>query len=1133
MKDNLIINSSYNRLEEFIKKQTQLSEFTNEIYLTAGGYYQDNYIAIFEELTSTSDSIEANNESAEENVEFIAELFVKELFIKFPSKKLPFNKIVSVTLPSQIISKAIWQNLKKHTEIEYYTNKDEVEYSTELPKLIRLASYYSFFEEVQFKNIVAGDKVLVVNDVISTGNLIKDIHDSISSIGKDDKDLKPASVSCVLSVVDSRVPEKNIDPVKHKKSIYFDLQSDFSEDLFISLAKKEIKKYKENPYPEKKLVRINPILNARITIESRHSEEDKIAFKNAKDFLKKIPIDSMAIGHFSQNSLHHPYFFLPEEFFKEQGTEGKIGVKLVNSIYKEIINKEEKYDLDFYAKSILYQLMSFNNLLKNYEDGPNFPVDKFKNELINHLERAKKLAKQKKSKKNQKTPILKEDDFVFYPVFSGIEKLEIEDIQDIFKVYWRNIIPLQRFDTNKGWRFIIPQKSLNNRLKGKKALIIDMGSFTGDSIIQMIDTLCVFELKKIIVISLVGRLEDFDREFFSRIREMKVKILNSHSNSRPLPESIIENTIAPVNIYFGTNLHIPPSQSTKVCEHCQEIELLKEYRDIKEFQITPAISYIEARLKQLSLQHVNNISVQCPSYFPKKNDGRFDVLTFFTIRDHLGKIDGYRFYTDYYYFFDELKENDKDEKYKKNIEAIIAVTLHEKHLVKTIENQLPDVKQKIVRYINNILNKPQGIKSLYYDWNSISILEAHFLFNKSVELFEKDNFLKFLNFIAKNSVNPSSDYSLIAFKMAEVYCNNKVGTYYYQNHLIKSVKEIWQSIEDDTSVKFYTLIAKFNRIIVNDEMAGGTEEVKPFYFLFAVYDETSAYKPSHSDLANPIDNLYDSIVAQNIHHSLSDNDFDIQFRKQYEYSKSELQDLLLNIEGVIRYLSSLNKLFKSNKLAPDYLGGEKSLKNYLSKIDFIINENPDLKIHLPTIQKILFEIRTEYFTPSKSLSFYSLWKSNSYISLSYVWEKLRDSGGLDDGDIFNIYIDKRQYTQSIKNKFSSFSIMKDDSYSDVGVNIHPFLLIKICKELLDNSFKYAENSDILIILKEVYSQESDMRYSTFIFSQNSCSKGKPDKGLEAVVKILKDFKGYFKYHDDNPDELKIEVRIPITKYKAG
>ena len=62
------------------------------------------------------------------------------------------------------------------------------------------------------------------------------------------------------------------------------------------------------------------------------------------------------------------------------------------------------------------------------------------------------------------------------------------------------------------------------------------------------------------------------------------------------------------------------------------------------------------------------------------------------------------------------------------------------------------------------------------------------------------------------------------------------AVFWFQNQLVKSVKDIWQDIEDNNSLKYYPLIAKFNRIIVNDKMAVGTEDVKPFYNLFNMYD---------------------------------------------------------------------------------------------------------------------------------------------------------------------------------------------------------------------------------------------------------------------------------------------------------
>jgi len=1129
MKNNHILNSSYNRLDEFIEKQTQSSEKTGEVYLTAGGYYQERYIGIFEELTSTDNSDHSDSEIVEANVEFIAELFVKELIRKFPNKQFPFNKIVSVTLPSQIIAKAIHQNLKKHNDILFFINKNGGEYLSELPKLIRLASYYSFSEEVQFKNIIACDKVLVVNYFISTGNLIKDIHESISSINNSENN-RIASVSCVLTVVDSRVPNSNRDKDKHKKSIYFNSPSSLTEDMFISLTKKEIHKFKENPHPEKTLVRINPILNSRITIESRHSEEDKIAFKDASDFLSKLPLESMVIGHFSQNSLHHPYFIKPEELFRENGDEGNAGVKLVRSIYNEVVNKEQKYDFDFHTKSITYQLNSFEELLGDYDEKSQFQIVKFKNELLGHIDRIKELAQHKRSKKTPKIQTLRTDDYVFYPVFSGIENLSVDNIHDIFRINYSNIISLQRFDTNKGWRFIIPQKSLNNRLKGKKALIIDMGSFTGDSIIQMIDALCVFELKKIIVISLVGRLEDFDREFFSRIREMKVKILNAPSNPTKIQEAINEVTIAPVNIYFGTNLHIPPSQSSKVCEHCNEIKTLNGYKEITEFQNTSAINYINYRLNQLCIYHVNDIEINCPEYFPQKKDKSFDVLSFFTVRDQLGKIDGYRFYTNYYSYFDKLKENSKD--FKEKIETIIAVTLHERHLVKTIENQLPDVKQKIIKYLSNIISKEQSSLPLHYSWSTLSLLESYFIFNNSSKVFIKENFLKILNYIDNKSDSKTRDYSFIAFKMAEVYYNNKSDKSYFQNELIKSIKEIWFEIEDNKEFGYYTLITEFNRLVVNDEIVTGKNDVKAFYNLFNMYDTASGYKPSHTDLGVAINNLITTIIVYKID---SKQDFVIfnseKFKSEFLVCKKELTNITQNIIDLSKYLNSLHKLLESNKFAPEYFNGDKSLLNYLNKVDNIIAEHNDLTNSLTEILAVLKEIEFEYFAPSTEDNFYSLWKNNSYVSILDVWLKFKDEKENNNHDFFSKYVDYREYPKLIKTNIKSFTISIDDTYKNVGANIHPFLLIKICKELLDNVFKYAKNSDVLISLRTDFIEDLDLYFSVFTIRQETCSKGEPEKGLSDVKKILLDFNGYFNYLPQ-PNSLEIEIGIPVTKYKS-
>ena len=345
----------YKQLKEFINKQTR----DEDIYLTAGGYYQEKYIAIFEELTADVTTGTTEERGKELYVTFIANLFVDKLINKFPDKNFPFNKILTVTLPSQMIAKAIHDELKKRHDINYYQNNSDKEYSTEYPKLIALSSYYSYYEEMQFKSISAKDKVLIVNDVISTGSLIKDIAERISLRKEENNNSTRAKISCVLSVIDSRIPNSEIDCNKHKSSIFFnDESTDLKESDFIILEQRKISKFKLNPSDTKTLVRINPILNARITTKLKNSEEDKIVFKDSEKFLEYIPLKAMVIGHFKENALHHQYFFKPEILFEQKkiipeilyddhsaseidNESFKNGIKLIRAIFDDIKTKEK------------------------------------------------------------------------------------------------------------------------------------------------------------------------------------------------------------------------------------------------------------------------------------------------------------------------------------------------------------------------------------------------------------------------------------------------------------------------------------------------------------------------------------------------------------------------------------------------------------------------------------------------------------------------------------------------------------------------------------------------------------------------------------------------------------------------
>ena len=58
-------------------------------------------------------------------------------------------------------------------------------------------------------------------------------------------------------------------------------------------------------------------------------------------------------------------------------------------------------------------------------------------------------------------------------------------------------------------------------VKDKNVLIIDDGSYSGDSILQMVNELVYFKPSKIDLVCLIGKVNDHKREFFSRINKMK------------------------------------------------------------------------------------------------------------------------------------------------------------------------------------------------------------------------------------------------------------------------------------------------------------------------------------------------------------------------------------------------------------------------------------------------------------------------------------------------------------------------------------------------------------------------------------------------------------------------------------
>ena len=109
----------------------------------------------------------------------------------------------------------------------------------------------------------------------------------------------------------------------------------------------------------------------------------------------------------------------------------------------------------------------------------------------------------------------------------------------------------------------------------------------------MIDTISFLSVKSIDVFSIFGRLEDFQKELFSRIKSVQVK-----------------DAVVPINVHFGVHFNIPVHNSLESPFHVElrEINLLED--NLKKLNIemsSPFESYIKARKIFLENSHFPSI----------------------------------------------------------------------------------------------------------------------------------------------------------------------------------------------------------------------------------------------------------------------------------------------------------------------------------------------------------------------------------------------------------------------------------------------------------------------------------------------------------------------------------------------
>jgi hypothetical protein len=1080
------------------------------VYLTSNGGYQFKYLSLYELLHDKYVARYFAKSLLDKYCSFVRENVLKGEKIRF----YRFTKIIAVTVSSQLIGVAI-RDLIEEDDNYTFLRKEEKESggSDSAPDLIMLSSYYSFETEKPFEKIESEDRVLIVNDVISTGSLVGQLLTKIEEI-------KEAMVSGVFSIADTRIPLSEIETQEEIQSVFFGAYENYFFTLSAYDDGIELRKYKV-PYCGNAIAkRINPLLNTIVELKAYHGEQDKILFPEANEIVDDINIEAhfFKVGHFQQNLTHNGYLTDMRPLFASD-----TGIYIIEKLKAAIEERYSKISLNKANEIINIRFVNIEKQLNSIksiinQELYNIPIDGVHKSLEELKERIFNDESIKLHKKSFNP------DFIFYPVFSGIEKMSHFKLSNIFNTHPDNIIGLQRFDTPKGWRFPFPAKRFNELTKGKSILILDSGSLTGESLVQLIDNIGFLDVKEIVVLSVIVRIEDFYREFYSRLKSIKVKRLKSKEEKKfsqsanktyGLAEEV--ESIVPIEILFGINLHIPVFSSSVSCPFCDELKYLTNILEIHKPIITnEVIEYIKFRRIEIKELHTSKDKLINISYLPIDNSKKeVDTKGIFITRDLLGKIDSYRFYPDYFKSFVKLQDNIKNtpewfnnESIKKEIELILICILHEPYLLDLVKNYLASFMPVLKEYVlKRTVNGNFDTSQLYYTWSIYSLMRLSYLFLKNA-FFSIKNFEKIL------SVSDKKSKLFLHFKFWELL-------------YLPSQKE-------DDKKALILLLREFN----DNYSAPIDSELQTVYT-----DANREFVRLHTNQLSIV-SLQDYLYLDLPFENLSNFVYKGENKARHFELIEKLNDLFFEAG---RKGSSLNSIRESANKVIDIL--DKDLKPSLIKI----SNDKNFKIYFESLHHIytnndtgvlylINKLETEY-NKIKDITELEIFDYQSVIDkISVICDKFinRTLSNDDKKDNFykisklfpcNIYISLMQLaTRFEKENCLKIAIANTEN---VAIRIHKYLLDEILKEIIKNAKNaYPESLEIYIRYEVII--ENTLQLHIW---QNKPYKAKEKNGgqLNLVQYYIDKFKG--NYSDNSLQSLEsgedyiITINIPTFQAK--
>jgi len=1009
------------------------------VYRTSSDYYQTKFISFFNKLIN----FESWQVSQEGRIRFGENwaniLLDKWEYLQNDSKDFDFykniikdsnskyneriliDKIVAVTLSSHLLAEEIR---------DLYSSRLGL-LRNEEPQLIKLTNFYEFYNEETFNQIEKGDNVLIVNDVISTGNLNDKLYKSLTEEGKN------ANVIAIFSLVDTRMDEEEYNKTDDNELRVENFYETTKRKL-VCILHHYIPKYKSTDQIPKEIingrkievVRINPVLNAPTpTIKKSDQIVRKLIYNDNSDkdghrFLKNIfePEDSkksLCVGHIENFGSHHPYFIDTKILFQSETGKNLIGSLIVDvkNLDNEIIKKRNKTHLTKIRER--FERLKTENTKLDDEDREK--IDSLLSEII-------KLKESVDLKENyDKFDV----DFVVHASDSGFDYIKRSEFSTFLQKGGNKndfqIVRMPRVLISQEWGIPNIPDSYKHVFAGRRILILDSASCTGETLLNLIDSMCYLDVKKITVLSVITRIKDFHGEFLTRIH----KINNNKSEFR-------ESSI-PIDIYFGVHLNLPHylANSTQ-CPHCKEIHDYKEilYKTNPPKSVEDGINYSREFLKIVKVNDTNSIAKN-GVLAPYLLEG-LDLCRMFQIRDELGKKEHQRTYNKYFksdLLTDSLLE-DIDES---TFDEFVGVLLHEPHLIDVIRKEHKDLYYalKIIVDFNTlrfIPSKPQNKKfriKLKLPWDRTSLLFVYSFFfedeffidgkrNLHSDILVDKKFLKRLleyseEFIdAKDAVNPSQGYK-------DEECLNYVSYLIWIRQVHKKIDQKNISQLEEKSEKLFVIIDELrkngkkyfklqtrrllnkltfhlslNRAINKDLSLGEAS-----FLLYKIFTNIETEGKNHGNLFVMVSNLQKALKDCNLRNILSlwKDDVKIKFQEILIICET-LRPAFEVFKQISHYRILFNDTSSLTSFVHDLDDLVEQIENGEERSDLFISKKAEqLHIEIRKLLNHFFEHKAPFFefASSYSVDIVQLWKfrHNPLIALGF---RIQNENGKDNNN---------------------------------------------------------------------------------------------------------------------------------------